>query len=147
MPSLCLDASLVLLWFLREELSAAADSLLDEWRNAGARFIAPALLMAEVPSALRQAVHRGRMTLEEGDDALDAFLQMNIVIREPDGLLRRAWQFGKELNASRLYDMLYLAAADLEKCELWSADRRLVNLAARRLSFVRWVGASSPPGA
>lgn len=140
MPPICLDASLVLLWFLREELSPSADALLDRWRGAGAEFIAPPMLAAEVPSVLRQAVYRGRITLQEGDEAFQAFLEMEIRIREPEGLLAQAWALGKTFNSPRLYDMYYLALADVEKCELWTADRRFADLAAPRFSLVRWIG-------
>ena len=109
MPPVCLDASLVLLWFLREPLSTRADALLQEWRTNGVEFIAPSLLMLEVPSVLRQAVHRGRVTTAEGDETLHAFLEMDIRIREPSDLLNRTWELGKTLNAPRLYDMYYLA--------------------------------------
>ena len=148
MPPVCLDASLVLLWFLRDPLSPRADALLDEWRLAATELIAPPMLRAEVPSVLRQAVYRGQMNLEEGDEALQVFLGVGIRIREPDGLLARAWDIGKTLNAPRLYDMYYLALAEIEKCELWTADRRFVNLVAPRSSVVKWVGdlPSETPG-
>jgi predicted nucleic acid-binding protein len=138
--SVCLDASFVLLWFLREELSARADALLAEWRRSGGEFIAPALLLAEVPSVLRHAVHLGRINVREGDESFAAFRDWRIRILEPDRFLDRAWQVGKALNAPRLYDMHYVALAELEGCELWTADRRLANLAAPHAPFVRWVG-------
>ena len=140
MPPVCLDASLVLLWFLREPLSTRADALLQEWRTNDVEFIAPSLLMVEVPSVLRQAVHRGRVTTAEGDETLHAFLEIDIRIREPAGLLNRTWELGKTLNAPRLYDMYYLALAEIEACELWTADQRFVNLVAPHSSLVRLVG-------
>ena len=140
MPPVCLDASLVLLWFLREPLSTRADALLQEWRTDGVEFIAPSLLMLEVPSVLRQAVHRGRVTTAEGDETLHAFLEMDIRIREPSDLLNRTWELGKTLNAPRLYDMYYLALAEIEACELWTADQRFVNLVAPHSALVRLVG-------
>jgi predicted nucleic acid-binding protein len=140
MACVCLDASLVVLWFLRQELTPEADAALDQWRAADVDFIAPPLLMAEVPSVLRQAVHRGRITSGEGDTALADFIGVGIRIAEPPGLLRRAWDLGKALNVPRLYDMFYVALADMEQCELWTADRHLVNLVKARWPFARWLG-------
>jgi len=140
MAAVCLDASLVALWFLREELTPRADALLDQWRAASVEFIAPPMLMVEVPSVFRQAVYRGRITPEEGDVAFAAFLQIGIRVLEPQGLLTRAWDLGKALNTARLYDMYYLALAEMEGCELWTADRRLANLVAPRSRPVKWIG-------
>ena len=140
MACVCLDASLVVLWFLRQELTPKADAVLDKWRAAEVEFIAPPLLMAEVPSVLRQAVHRGRITSAEGDTALADFTDVGIRVVDPPGLLGRAWDLGKTLDASRLYDMFYVALADLQQCELWTADRHLVNLVKDRWPLARWLG-------
>ena len=144
MGSVGVDASLVLLWLLDEDLSRKADAALQEWRDAGTVLLAPALLLAEVPSVLRQAVHSRRVTDEEGDEALQAFLKMNIGIRDQRPLVRIAWKLGRILNAPRLYDMYYLALAESEDCELWTADRRLVNLASTHVPLARWVGDFEP---
>jgi predicted nucleic acid-binding protein len=140
MACVCLDASLVVLWFLRQELTPEADAVLDQWRADDIDLIAPPLLMAEVPSVLRQAVHRGRITSEEGDTALADFVGVGIRIAERPGLLRRTWDLGKALNVPRLYDMFYVALADMEHCELWTADRHLVNLVKGRWPLARWLG-------
>ena len=140
MVAVCVDASLVLAWLLPEQLSGAAFSLKQLWDEEGAELIAPSLVQMEVPSSLRQAVYRGRITLDEGDEALKAFLEMDIRIRHPEGLLGRTWELGKAVNAPRLYALYYLALAEMEGCELWTADRRLVNLAGPRSAVARWIG-------
>jgi len=140
MVAICVDASLVLAWLLPEELSGAAFSLKERWDEEDAELIAPSLVKMEVPSGLRQAVYRGRIALDEGDEALKAFQEMDIRICEPEGLLGRAWELGKAVNAPRLYDIFYLALAEMEGCELWTADRRLVNLAGPRSAVARWIG-------
>jgi predicted nucleic acid-binding protein len=142
-PAVCLDASAVLLSFLREPASVAADALFESWRESNVELIGPHMLALEVPSALRQAVHRGKITSTEGDQSLEVFLRMPIRIREPRDIVQRAWNIGKGLDSPRLYDMYYLALAENEKCELWTADRRLVNLANPRYHFVKWVGQGS----
>jgi predicted nucleic acid-binding protein len=140
MVAICVDASLVLAWLLPEELSDAAFSLGKLWDEEETELIAPPLVQMEVPSSLRQAVYRGRITLDEGDEALKAFLEMDIRIRQPEGLLGRAWELGKAVNAPRLYDIFYLALAEMEGCELWTADRRLVNLAGSHSATAKWIG-------
>ena len=140
MGTVCVDASLVLAWLLPEDISPAAYRLQERWDEQGDEMIAPALMPFEVTSTLRRAVHLGRLTAEEADEAFEAFLEMGIRLRQPEELPRQAWEWGKTLQPSRLYDMYYVALAHVEKCELWTADRKLVKLVGDRSSLVRWVG-------
>jgi predicted nucleic acid-binding protein len=140
MAAVCLDASLVLTWLLPEEFSAKAFALRELWDEQATQLIAPPLLRIEVASGLRQAVHRGRLDIAEGDEAFQTFLEMKIHIREPEPLLTQAWNLGKSVSAPRLYDMFYVALAELQQCELWTADRRLVNLVKGRWPLARWLG-------
>ena len=140
MASVCIDASLAISWFLPEDLSERAYTLREGWVGTGVELIAPPILAAEVPSTLRQAVYRGRINADEGDEAFAAFLDIPIRIIQPEGLLQRAWDIGKRANAPRLYDVFYVALAEIERCELWTADRRLVNLLGSRFPNVHWIG-------
>jgi predicted nucleic acid-binding protein len=147
MVAVCLDASLVLTWLLPEEFSPKAFALRSLWDEQATQLIAPPLLRIEVASGLRQAVHRGRLDIGEGDEAFQTFLEMNIHIREPEPLLTQAWNLGKSVSAPRLYDVFYVALAELERCELWTADRRLVNLVKDRWPLVKWLGDFLPASA
>ena len=40
------------------------------------------------------------------------------------------------------YDAHYLALAEVEKCELWTADERLWNAVRSEVDWVRWIGGS-----
>lgn len=140
MPRVCVDASLVLLWLLRQELSPHADALWEQWLEEGREIVGPALLYAEVPSVLREAIYHQRLTLEEGEEAFAAFCGLGIQTILRDELHLRAWELGRVFNAPRLYDFQYVALAELEGCELWAADRRLVNLVKGHCPWARWVG-------
>ncbi len=140
MAEVCVDASLVIAWVLPEEFSNEAFALKERWAAEGVELVAPVILASEVPSALRQAVYRGRILAGEGDEAFESFLEMPIRIIQPENLLSRAWEVGKAVNAPRLYDAFYVGLADIEGCELWTADRRLVNLVQPKFSQVHWLG-------
>ncbi|MDO8614482.1 MAG: type II toxin-antitoxin system VapC family toxin [Dehalococcoidia bacterium] len=142
MPELrvCLDASFVVAWLLPEEFTARAFALREEWEGKSAELIAPPLLPMETGSVLRQAIHRGRVSAEEGEEAFRQFRQMRIRITEPQALLDRAWELGRTLNAPRLYDMFYLALANIEQCELWTGDKRLFNASRGQYSAVNYLG-------
>jgi predicted nucleic acid-binding protein len=131
---------LILASLLKEELSTYADGLIASWTEVGVQMLAPPLFGLEVPSGLRQATHRKRIEVTEADELLGYFLQFPIRILRSDGLLEKAWTIGRDLNAPRLYDMLYIALAETEDCDLWTADRKLVNLASKRFPRVHFVG-------
>lgn len=140
MVEICVDASLVIAWILPEEFSDEAFALKERWGGEGVELVAPAMLVSEVPSTLRQAVYRGRILAVEGDESFTAFLEMPIRIVQPDNLLSRAWEIGKVVNAPRLYDAFYVGLADIQDCEFWTADRRLANLVQSRFPRVHWLG-------
>ena len=50
---------------------------------------------------------------------------------------RAAYAWAERLGQSRAYDAQYLAVAEQEGLELWTADRRLVRNAEQ--AGVRWV--------
>jgi predicted nucleic acid-binding protein len=137
---ICLDASLVLSWLLPEELSAPAYELRARWDATREQLVAPPLIRMEVPSGLRMAAYSGRVTNDESDQALGAFLDMDIRILEPRRLLAEAWDLGRQLNPPRLYDLFYVALARMQGCELWTSDKRLANFLASQCPWVKWVG-------
>jgi predicted nucleic acid-binding protein len=138
---ICVDASLVLAFLLPdEEFTEQVKTVLGTWREAQEVMIAPALLSFEVLSGLRLAVYRSRISIEYGDAYYAAFLRMPIEIRGPNRLSDQSWDLGKLLNPPRLYDASYLALADIEDCDVWTADRRFVRFVAGRSPRLRWVG-------
>ena len=57
----------------------------------------------------------------------------------------RAWYWADRLNHSKTYDAQYVALAELERADLWTADRRLAN-GARQVGagWVHWIGEGEP---
>ena len=128
MPSVCVDASLVVMLLLPEgERSERAEALWARWQAEGMTPLGPPLLFAEVPSVLRGAVFFGRLSPSEGDDAFETFCAMGIAVSRRPVLHRLAWELAKQHRRPRVYDSFYLAAAQAEGCELWTGDRRLAN--------------------
>ena len=140
---ICVDASLMLAFLLRdEEFTEEATVLLAAWREAQEAMIAPSLLPFEVLSGIRLAVYTSRITSDEGDEVHGRFRRMPIELRMPVRLSDQTWEIGRRLNPPRLYDASYLALAEIEDCDVWTADRRFVNLVAGRSARLRWVGAA-----
>lgn len=138
MPSVCVDASLVLALLLPEENSEKVRNLWERWRSDAIHAVAPPMLLAEVSSVLRGAVHFRRIDPDEGDQAFQAFGHMPIRIREYADLLERAWGIAKRFNQPQVYDSLYLAVAEREGCDFWTGDKRLAK--ATQVPWIRWIG-------
>lgn len=136
----CVDASLVAAWLLPEELSDKAIRLRERLRSVGESFIAPGLLTVEVSSTLRKAVYRQRVPAEFGEEAYEAFKSFPIDIHDSRPLMDSAWAWAKTVSAPRLYDMYYLALAEREACDLWTADGRFVRLVGGQSSRLHWLG-------
>ena len=133
------DASLAIKWVLPEDHTDEALALLEYWQTAAERLLAPPIFRPEVTNALHRQVRRGDISGPEASDALNALAPL-VVIAEPPGLYQRALTLAGELGLGATYDALYLALAESEGCEVWTADRRFVRAAHRQFPQVRWVG-------
>lgn len=134
----CVDASLGLLLLLLDPLSERAGDLWQSWGDSKVDIVTAPLFFAEVTSVLREKVHFGRISPDDGQDAFDTFHELTVRSVQPPDLQRVAWRLAREYNRPRAYDAQYLAVAAILGCELWTADRRLVN--AVPAPCVKWVG-------
>ena len=137
MSQVCVDASLVITLLLPEEDSGRVQALWSHWQREKVVPFGPPLLYAEVPSVLRRTVFHGRLTSQAGDVAFQDFCNLGITISARTDLHILAWELAKVHNRPRAYDIMYMAAAQAEGCDLWTGDRRLVNAVA--LPWVRWL--------
>lgn len=112
------------------------------WRSheSGTTLIAPALLAFEVTSSLRRLVHLREITPEEGEEAFAAFRRVQVRLSHRQTIFPLAWRLAKELRRPRAYATAYLALAQLDGCEFWTADERLYNAVRDSLPWVHWVG-------
>ena len=133
------DANLALKWVVPEVHSDVAQAVRFRWQSNGENPVAPPIFKSEVTNALYQMVRRGRLLIEDAAAALDAVMPA-VAIVEPAGLYEAALRIADELGVEATYDALYVALAEAESCELWTADRRLVRAAQARFPGVRWIG-------
>lgn len=138
--SVCVDASVALEWLFFDQHHQQADELMKGWARDIVALIAPPMFHAEVPSAIRRQVHFQQISPEEGEQLYAAYSTLPIRIIDTAEMYRTAWQLAKEFDVPVCYDMQYLAVAELEDCEFWTADRKLVNLARGKNKRIRWVG-------
>ena len=118
--TVCPDASLILKCLTFEPGTDAALA----WRDAHLddEMVAPSFFFAEVASTLKKKVGRRELTDDDGQEALDALESVNIRLISGFGLIRIAFHMAVELGQSTVYDTVYLAVAEAEQCDLWTAD-------------------------
>ncbi len=138
--SVCVDASIAVAWLSWEEYTPIANALRQEWREKGVQMVGPPLFHAEVTSTLRQQVYFKRILPDEGEEAFSIYLDIPIRIIDEPEVYQKAWELAKEFNLPVCYDMQYLAVAELQDCELWTADKRLADSLKGKTSRIRWVG-------
>jgi len=136
------DASIVLKWVLYEPDSAKAQALLIEWNKKKVATLAPALLIYEVTNTLYRNARKGEITFERAKKAQEEILLAKVALDfSPDFKLSlRAIELADRFNLPATYDSHYLALAEREGCELWTADTRLWNSIKGKLTWVRWMG-------
>jgi predicted nucleic acid-binding protein len=118
--TLVVDASIAVLWILKQEHSADALAV-----KAEAPLIAPSLIAAEIGSAIWKAVRRGDVSNSDGLIAVrDALLPFEALVPIED-LRMRALELAVALDHP-IYDCFYLALAERERAPLVTADRRLL---------------------
>jgi predicted nucleic acid-binding protein len=123
----CVDANLVAKWYLFENLKDEALAFLAEAERAKVTIVAPDVVLAEVGSTIRRAVHRGLMASEKGHSALGLLKRAQIRRFDVRDLFDDAWRIAETYRLATLYDAYYLALAEVRGCDLWTADERFIN--------------------
>lgn len=136
----CVDANVILRSLVPAPFSETAEALLTRWQQDGTTLIAPSVLAFEVISSLCRLVYLDELTREEGEEAFEKFLKLNIRLSQRRAIFPLAWRLAKEFNQPRAYDAAYLALAYLAGCQLWTADERLYHRVKDRLEWVKWLG-------
>jgi predicted nucleic acid-binding protein len=127
--TLVIDASVALKWFIEEEGTTQASTLL----TGGELLIAPDLIVAEVVNAGWKAVRAGAMLPEQHDHAAARLALAFDGLFPLAALAPRAVAISRALNHP-VYDCFYLALAEQHGATMVTADRRLLG----RLAGTEW---------
>lgn len=123
---LVVDASIAVKWVVQEADSAAALALLVH------QLIAPDLLAAECSNILWKKYRSGGLTLEDALLAASSLAASQIELLPARPLLAAATRIACELDHPT-YDCIYLALAIDASTVFVTADRRFLNLLARKM--------------
>ena len=137
--SVVVDASLAIKWVLPESDSEAATALLFRWNASGIDLIAPCLFVYEIANILHRQNVTGKLTYEEAVRLLRKVFSFGISLNfsQYENISTKAMEFANRFRLPASYDAHYLALAESEQCEYWTADARLLNGLRGQLSWVR----------
>ncbi len=133
------DASLALKWVLSEEDSSTAITLLQRWNIEKTEVIAPALFTYEATNILFRQVVARKLTFDEAMKLLTKLFSIGILLNfaQHKEISIRAMEISHRLSLPAAYDAHYVALAEHEKCEYWTADTRLWNAIGSKFPLVR----------
>jgi predicted nucleic acid-binding protein len=133
-PLVC-DANVVAKWFLEEEWSDTARTLLTSRRP----ILSPDLMVAELGSIFRQKVLAGLMAIGDTRPALDVVLDRVTFVPSTETFVHA---IAVAVSTGRsFYDCLYLSLALTLGCRFLTADERFINAVRSRFDqTLLWLG-------
>ena len=123
------DSCVAVKWAIAEIDTDRALRVRDDFRAGLTDLIAPDVFPIEFVHALTRAERQNRLTPDEGAEFLADMLASLPLLHPYLPLLPRAYELSSQMRIGA-YDCLYVALAERERCELLTADQRLVNVFA-----------------
>ena len=121
----CIDASFALAWLLPYQRSANVDRAWLQLLASGQRLLVPPLFLAECTSVIREACFEGNLTPTRAAEAVAALVELPVTLMMDRSIYGRALDLATRFQVRRAYDTQYLAAAEIERCELLTVDRSM----------------------
>lgn len=136
MKGLVIDSSIVLKWYLKDEDgSEKALALLDDFIHGKLDLFAPDLLYYELLNALIIAQRRGRIVLQEIENAIEGFVELDISLFNTRALYKRILYFAETYRRSA-YDAAYLSLSEDKRVSYLTADLKLYNAVKDKIKWV-----------
>jgi predicted nucleic acid-binding protein len=121
----CVDASAALAWLLPHQSGAHARRVWLHLLDSGERLFAPPLFLAECTSVIREASFDGVLTPAGAAETVAALVELPVTLVMDRSIYGRALDLATNFQLRRAYDTQYLAAAEIERCELLTVDRAM----------------------
>lgn len=139
------DANIAVKWVTNEHDSPEAVALYQTWANRSEFVIAPPIFRSEVTNVLHRKIRRGELDFANAVNAVESLFAA-VSIQEPSSLYTDALSIARAIDVAAAYDPIYLALAEVERCDLWTADKRFVRAVGYKSPRVRWIGELSTEG-
>jgi predicted nucleic acid-binding protein len=136
------DSSTAIFLVLDNPLFEKAKACWTRWIQENRRVLAPHLWRYEVTTAIHKSSMRHEIEEQDALNALDKLLAIKIEFYEEDkDLCREAFLWASRLGQLATYDGFYLALAERNEADFWTANERLANRARQLgVQWVHWIG-------
>lgn len=131
-----IDSSVMVKWVLPEPDSDKALRLRDDLRNATHQLLSPDIFTVEASHALTRAERQGRIAVGQARTLLLDILTTPPVAFPFQPFLLRAIDISSAVRVG-VYDCIYVALAEQEKCQLVTADATMVRTLQPAFPFIR----------
>ncbi len=135
MSDLVVDSSIVFKWFVAEDDSDIAHSILEAWQQKNLKCHAPEWMLAEVGNILWKRQRRAEITAQFASDCLNDVNALPLEWAGSRCLLPAALILAMT-HGRTVYDSIYLALAIRLGCPFVTADDRLANAVAPHIPNV-----------
>jgi predicted nucleic acid-binding protein len=138
MTKLVIDTSVAVKWFVVEQHSTEARSILDQYQNGTLSFLAPDLFVAEFYNVIGKKYARGVLDATDAQSILDAFRCLNFDLSPMIDLLDDAFRIAMKHRRS-VYDSIFIALSIRESCQCVTADEKVANAVGSSFSNLVWL--------
>lgn len=131
-----LDSSVAFKWLVSEKDTAKALAIRDDFCKGMIELIAPDFFPCEVLHSLTRAERQGRITQQEGAKLFVDFMATLPALNSSLPLLARGYAVSSSARIG-VYDCVYVALAEREKCDLVTGDTRLIAALQPQFPFIK----------
>jgi predicted nucleic acid-binding protein len=131
------DASVPAKWFIPESHKENAERLLRAFLEGRMQLIGPDLPVVELGNLLWvRSTLRGDISEVQAARAYESFLALGLDLRPSSSVATAALKLAAD-GKHKVYDMMYVAVALHEDCELITADEKPINKLGSKFPFIR----------
>jgi predicted nucleic acid-binding protein len=130
-----IDSSVAVKWVLTELYDVQARHLRDDVRNGMHELLAPNIFTSEVAHALTRAERQNRINVGQALTLWGEVMTTRPRFLKSLPRTPRAIEISSKMRIG-VYDCVYVALAEREKCEFITADNRLVNNLQAAFPFI-----------
>lgn len=138
MTDFVIDSSVAIKWFVQEPLAAEAVRIRAGYYRGSFGLLVPDLIYAELGSVVWKKQRFQGLAEADAVQIISDWLAVPVVVTPTSVLLDQAFQLALTHHRT-VYDMLYVALAQREKCPFVTADEKLVNAIAGTFPDVVWL--------
>lgn len=130
------DTSVMIKWEIHEIDSDKAHRLRDEFRQGIHQLLSVDIFKVEAAHALTRAERQKRIQQGDAKRLLASILTESLQLFSFEPLMNRAIDISSAMRIG-VYDCLYIALAEQEKCEFVTADDKLFKTLGKQFSVVQ----------